>query len=63
VVKPIPPQSRAFSLYAALCWGAVMWLFKHRGETLQGGMFNSMTYIYLDSERWRDLRTLIWHNT
>jgi peroxisomal membrane protein 4 len=40
-----------------------MWLFKHRGETLQGGMFNSMTYIYLDSERWRDLRTLIWHNT
>jgi hypothetical protein len=50
-VKPVPPDSRYFSLFAAMSWGAVMWLFQHRGETLQPGMFNAMTYLYRDSER------------
>ncbi|KAG0703111.1 Tim17/Tim22/Tim23/Pmp24 family-domain-containing protein [Suillus ampliporus] len=62
-VKPIPPDPRYFSVFAALSWGAVMWLFQHRGEAIQPGMFNSMTYLYRDSEVWRDLRTLLWHNT
>ncbi|KAN0121546.1 Tim17/Tim22/Tim23/Pmp24 family domain containing protein [Russula decolorans] len=61
-VKPIPPDSRYFSVFAAITWGAVMWLFQHRGETIQPGMFNSMTYLYRDSERWQNLRTLLWHN-
>ncbi|EIN13605.1 peroxisomal membrane protein 4 [Punctularia strigosozonata HHB-11173 SS5] len=61
--KPLPPNARAFSIFAALSWGAVMWLFNNRGETIQPGMFNSMTYLYRDSERWQDLRTLLWHNT
>ncbi|KII93644.1 hypothetical protein PLICRDRAFT_121886 [Plicaturopsis crispa FD-325 SS-3] len=60
--KPLPPDSRYFTVFAALSWGAVMWLFKHRGETIQPGMFNSMKYLYRDSETWRDLRTLFWHN-
>jgi len=60
--KPVPPDSRYFSLFAALSWGAVMWLFQHRGETIQPGMFSSMTYLYRDSERWQNLRTLLWHN-
>ncbi|KAJ7293250.1 Tim17/Tim22/Tim23/Pmp24 family-domain-containing protein [Mycena rebaudengoi] len=63
VAKPMPPDSRYFSVFAALSWGAVMWLFEHRGETIQPGMFNSMTYLYRDSEAWKDLRTLFWHNT
>jgi len=63
VVKPIPPDSRYFTVFAALSWGAVMYLFNHRGETIQPGMFNSMKYLYLDSETWTDLRTLLWHNT
>jgi len=62
-VRPSPPDPRYFSLFAAACWGAVMWLFEHKGETIQPGMFNSMTYLYRDSERWNDLRTLFWHNT
>jgi len=62
-VIPIPPDSRYFTVLAALSWGAVMWLFRHRGETIQPGMFNSMRYLYRDSESWRDLRTLLWHNT
>ncbi|KAJ7655150.1 Tim17/Tim22/Tim23/Pmp24 family-domain-containing protein [Mycena polygramma] len=61
-VKPMPPDSRYFTLFAALSWGAVMWLFEHRGETIQPGMFNSMVYLYRDSERWKNLKTLLWHN-
>jgi len=62
-VTPISPDSRYFTLFAAMSWGAVMWLFQHRGETIQYGMFNSMTYLYRDSERWQNVRTLLWHNT
>jgi peroxisomal membrane protein 4 len=62
-VKPLPPDSKYFTVFAALSWGAVMWLFRHRGETIQPGMFNSMKYLYLDSNAWKDLRTLFWHNT
>lgn len=62
VAKPVPPDTRYFSVFAALAWGAVMWLFKHRGETIQPGMFNSMTYLYRDSEIWTNLRTLLWTN-
>jgi peroxisomal membrane protein 4 len=39
-----------------------MWLFEHRGQTLQTGMFNSMVYLYRESEVWNGLRTLVWHN-
>ncbi|PIL29609.1 hypothetical protein GSI_08246 [Ganoderma sinense ZZ0214-1] len=60
--RPLPPDSRQFSIFAAICWGAVMWLFKERGETIQPGMFSSMTYLYRDSEHWNNLKTLLWHN-
>ncbi|KAF9243891.1 Tim17/Tim22/Tim23/Pmp24 family-domain-containing protein [Melanogaster broomeanus] len=63
LARPVPPDARYFSVFAALSWGAVMWLFKNRGESIQPGMFNSMTYLYRDSEAWKDLRTLLWHNT
>ncbi|KAF8514514.1 Tim17/Tim22/Tim23/Pmp24 family-domain-containing protein [Gautieria morchelliformis] len=61
-LKPIPPDARLFSLFAAVSWGAVMWLFKHRGESIQPGMFSSMRYLYRDSEQWSSLRTLLWDN-
>ncbi|OBZ79788.1 Peroxisomal membrane protein 4 [Grifola frondosa] len=61
-VKPVPPDAKHFSIFAALCWGAVMWLFTERGETIQPGMFSSMTYLYRDSNHWDSLRTLLWHN-
>ncbi|KAF8610795.1 peroxisomal membrane protein 4 [Ceratobasidium sp. AG-I] len=60
--KPIPPNARVFSAFAALSWGAVMWLFKYQPETLQPGMVNSMQYLYRDSETWKNLKTLLWHN-
>ncbi|CAE6437455.1 unnamed protein product [Rhizoctonia solani] len=60
--RSVPPDSRIFSVFAALSWGAVMWLFKYRPETLQPGMANSMQYLYRDSEAWSNLKTLLWHN-
>jgi peroxisomal membrane protein 4 len=62
VARPIPPNARIFSVFAAISWGLVMWLFKHRGETIQPGMWSSMTYLYRDSESWNNLKTLLWHN-
>ncbi|VDB99288.1 unnamed protein product [Peniophora sp. CBMAI 1063] len=61
--RPLPPDSRYFGAFAAISWGLVMWLFEHKGETIQPGMYNSMTYLYRDSERWNSLKTLFWHNT
>ncbi|QRW27576.1 mitochondrial import inner membrane translocase subunit TIM17 [Rhizoctonia solani] len=60
--RSIPPDSKIFSVFAAVSWGAVMWLFKYRPETLQPGMANSMQYLYRDSEAWNSLKTLLWHN-
>ncbi|KAJ3495888.1 hypothetical protein NLJ89_g10564 [Agrocybe chaxingu] len=62
-VRPVPPDSRYFTVCAALAWGAIMYLFRERGETIQPGLFNSMTYLYRNSDVWKDLRTLFWHNT
>ncbi|GAA5845074.1 hypothetical protein JCM11251_000002 [Rhodosporidiobolus azoricus] len=60
--KSRPPNSKAFELYAALSWGLVMYMFKERRDKLHGGMVNSMQYLYLDSEVWKGIKTLLWHN-
>eukprot|EP01100_Stratorugosa_tubuloviscum_P007809 TRINITY_DN3215_c3_g1_i1.p1 TRINITY_DN3215_c3_g1~~TRINITY_DN3215_c3_g1_i1.p1 ORF type:complete len:204 (+),score=93.02 TRINITY_DN3215_c3_g1_i1:17-628(+) len=54
--------SWTWAAFASIVWGLVMWLFKHEPETLQLSLQSSMQYLYVDSERWNDLRTLIWHN-
>lgn len=59
LARPVPPDSRYFSAFAALGWGAVMWLFKNRSESIQPGMFGAMTYLYRDSEVWENLRTFL----
>ncbi len=41
--RSIPPADKAFTLYAALTWGMVMYVYRHRGERLQPGMVNSMS--------------------
>lgn len=60
--KVLHPNKRYFAVFAALCWGAVMWLFEEHEQTLQSGMYNSMVYLYRDSDRWNSLRSLLWHN-
>ncbi|BGP39667.1 hypothetical protein JCM10450v2_003637 [Rhodotorula kratochvilovae] len=60
--KSRAPHPKVFELYAAVAWGAVMWLFRERRDRLHGGMVSSMQYLYLDSEVWTSLKTLLWHN-
>jgi len=38
----------AYQLYAAFCWGVVMYLFHFEKGTLQPSLISSMTYLYLD---------------
>ncbi|KAF8343802.1 Tim17/Tim22/Tim23/Pmp24 family-domain-containing protein [Cantharellus anzutake] len=60
--KPIPPNAKLFTVFASLTWALVMWLFRHREETINPGMWSSMKYLYLDSNSWDGLKTLLWHN-
>ncbi|KAI7884915.1 peroxisomal membrane protein [Lichtheimia hyalospora FSU 10163] len=58
----IDAPQHTYSIFAAVCWGLVMYLFKHDADTLQPSLRSSMQYIYKDSDHWDSLRTLIWHN-
>ncbi|ORZ20441.1 Tim17/Tim22/Tim23/Pmp24 family-domain-containing protein [Absidia repens] len=55
------PQ-HTYPIFAAVIWGAVMWLFNKEGDTLQPSLRASMQYIYKDSDNWTSLKTLLWHN-
>ncbi|KAI9228584.1 MAG: peroxisomal membrane protein 4-like protein [Piptocephalis tieghemiana] len=58
----LPNPKASFSIFAALTWAAVMWIFRHERDTLQPSLQASMQYLYLDSNYWTSLRTLLWHN-
>ncbi|ORZ33246.1 peroxisomal membrane protein 4 [Catenaria anguillulae PL171] len=60
-VIPDPPQD-PFPMFAAVVWGIVMWLFRHNRDTLQSSLQASMQYLYNDSDMWKSLKTLLWHN-
>ena len=44
--RPIHPNATQFSVFAAVAWGAVMWLFENHAELIQPGMWASMVYLY-----------------
>jgi len=52
----------AWPVFAALSWGAVMWLFRWYPETVQGGLRSSMDYIYVQSDTWDSLRNFLIFN-
>ncbi|KAK9332532.1 Tim17/Tim22/Tim23/Pmp24 family-domain-containing protein [Lipomyces starkeyi] len=54
--------NKVWPAFAAVCWGLVMYMFRTDPDVLQPSMKTSMDYIYLDSNRWDSLRTLVWHN-
>lgn len=60
--KPHPPNDKAFAIVATLVWASVMYIFDKRKFTLQSGLVNSMEYLYIDSNHWNSLKTLLWHN-
>lgn len=55
-------SNRAYVIEATLVWGLVMWLFQHHHHHLQASLQASMEYLYVDSERWKDLATLLLFN-
>eukprot|EP01005_Ploeotia_sp_CARIB1_P001049 NODE_237_length_1120_cov_403.775428_g231_i0.p1 GENE.NODE_237_length_1120_cov_403.775428_g231_i0~~NODE_237_length_1120_cov_403.775428_g231_i0.p1 ORF type:complete len:244 (+),score=39.01 NODE_237_length_1120_cov_403.775428_g231_i0:227-958(+) len=46
-------------VFASVVWGFVMWLFYYHDKHLQGGLRSSMTYLYKDSEKFTDFKSLI----
>jgi len=58
----LPAPEKTFSVFAAVVWGVVMWLFRHERDTLQPSLQASMQYLYNDSENWNGLRNWLWHN-
>jgi len=48
--------------FASLSWASVMYMFRWHPETIQPSLRSSMHYIYVESDHWDSLRTLIWHN-
>jgi peroxisomal membrane protein 4 len=52
----------AWPAFAALSWGAVMWLFRWYPETVQSGLASSMDYIYVQSDTWDSLRNFLIFN-
>ncbi|KAF0378307.1 peroxisomal membrane protein 4 [Gigaspora margarita] len=60
--KVINEPNHTFSVFAAVVWGVVMWLFRHDREVLQPSLQASMQYLYLDSDHWSTLKNFLWHN-
>ncbi|KAI9681180.1 MAG: hypothetical protein M1817_002462 [Caeruleum heppii] len=52
----------AWSLFAALSWGGVMWVFRWYPEVVQPSMRSSMKYIYVNADHWDSFRNLLIHN-
>ncbi|KNC96409.1 uncharacterized protein SPPG_08308 [Spizellomyces punctatus DAOM BR117] len=58
----VAEPKHTFSVFAALVWGIVMWLFRHNRDTLQNSLQASMQYLYNDSENFDTFRNFLWHN-
>ncbi|CAI5448036.1 unnamed protein product [Caenorhabditis angaria] len=56
------PNFPVFPWFGAVVWGVVLWLFEHHSSVLQGSLQKSMTYLYHDSNIWKDIRTFILQN-
>ncbi|CAK7270277.1 hypothetical protein SEPCBS57363_004022 [Sporothrix epigloea] len=52
----------AWPAFAAGSWAMVMHLFRYHDVEIQSSLRNSMSYIYVQSDHWDSLRTLLWHN-
>lgn len=53
----------AWPAFAAGSWAMVMHIFRYHDAEIQSSLRNSMSYIYVQSDHWDSLRTLLWHNT
>jgi peroxisomal membrane protein 4 len=61
-VAPIVAPDATFTVFAAVVWGVVMWLFRHERDTLQGSLQASMHYLYNNAHVFSTLGDFMWHN-
>ncbi|KAF3928131.1 hypothetical protein AA313_de0204343 [Arthrobotrys entomopaga] len=67
-LSPVPNAWReginrnAWPAFASLSWAFVMYLFRWHPEVIQPSLRSSMTYLYVNSDRWDGLKNLLWHN-
>lgn len=52
-------SNTAWTAFATLSWGMVMYLFRTDSSLLQHSMLHSMRYLYVDSESWSDLKDFL----
>ncbi len=55
-------KHRAWPLFACLSWATVMWLFRWHPDAIQPSMRASMTYLYMQSDKWDGIRNFLIHN-
>jgi len=55
-------RDNAWPIFAAMSWGTVMWVFRWYPDSIQSSLRSSMSYIYVQSDHWDSLKTLLWHN-
>ena len=55
-------KDNAWPVFAAMSWGLVMFVFRWHPESIQPSLRSSMSYIYVQSDHWDSLKTLLWHN-
>ncbi|KAG5360874.1 Peroxisomal membrane protein 4 [Yarrowia sp. B02] len=58
----VSAQSRAtkfrnvtWAVFASVCWGLIMYLFRTDPDVIQPSMLHSLKYLYVDSESWTGL--------
>ena len=56
------PKGNTFPWFAAIVWGVVLWLFEYHRKHLQPSLQSSMTYLYVDSNVWHNIRDFIIYN-
>jgi len=55
-------RKRTWPVFASLSWGCVMWMFQWYPELLQPSMRSSMTYLYVDCEKFTGWKDWLWVN-
>lgn len=68
VKSPVPMEWRtginnnAWPVFASFSWAFVMYLFRWHPEVIQPSLRSSMTYLYVNSDRWNGLWNFMIHN-
>lgn len=52
----------AWPVFASVCWGSVMYMFRWHPETVQPSLRSSMTYLYVNSDKWTGWKNFLLYN-